>query len=206
MKKKVVLSVILGCVGAALLTSCQLVTTAVDISREVKKYPVIVTFEDGSTLEGRAKLPNGPTKKVTVTDSLGEKHKIKSEDIASLTAWNDKAPDVKHMLFYREKTWRTLEAVGEHLIVLSQSGDYYIAKNGVMTIKGQYINFYGYRPGKEEGTWIGGKGYTKGSARKALLKYLADDPELCERIESKEIDPLDYETICSDYTPEKPNQ
>ena len=35
------------------------------------------------------------------------------------------------------------------------------------------------------------------------MKYLADDPDLCERIENKEIDPLDYETICSDYSPEK---
>lgn len=128
MKKKVVLSVILGCVGAAFLVSCQLITTAVDISRDVKGFPVLVTFEDGSTLTGEAKLPNGTTKKVTVTDSLGEKHKIKSEDIASLTAWNENAPDAKHILLYRERTWRALEAVGEHLIVLSQSADYYIAK------------------------------------------------------------------------------
>ena len=84
MNKKVILSAILGCVGIALLASCQLVTTVVDVSREVKKYPVIVTFEDGSTLTGEAKLPNGATKKVTVTDSLDVKHKIKSEDIASL--------------------------------------------------------------------------------------------------------------------------
>lgn len=201
MNKKVILSAILGCVGIALLASCQLVTTVVDVSREVKKYPVIVTFEDGSTLTGEAKLPNGATKKVTVTDSLDVKHKIKSEDIASLIAWNENAPDEKHVLFYREKTWRTLEEMGEHLMVLSQSDDYYIAKNGVMTIKGQYINFYGYRPGEEKGTWIGGRGYTKGSARRALLKYLADDPDLCERIENKEIDPLDYETICSEYKP-----
>ena len=66
MKKKVVLSVIPGCVGAAFLVSCQLITTAVDISRDVKGFPVLVTFEDGSTLTGEAKLPNGTTKKVTV--------------------------------------------------------------------------------------------------------------------------------------------
>ena len=52
-----------------------------------------------------------------MTDSLDVKHKIKSEDIASLIAWNENAPDEKHVLFYREKTWRTLEEMGEHLMV-----------------------------------------------------------------------------------------
>lgn len=203
MNKKTVISVLACCLCAAFLTSCQLVTTAVDIARDVKKYPVIVTFEDGSTLTGEAQLPNGVTKKITVTDSLDKKHKIKSEDIAYLTAWNDKAPDTKHTFIYREKLWKTPEAMSEYLLVLTYGADYYIAKNGVMTIKGDKINFYGYRPGEEEGTWIGGKGYTKGSARKALLKYLDDDPELCKRIKDKEIDPLDYETICSEYKPVK---
>lgn len=190
--------------AAFCLSSCGIVSTAVEISRDVKKYPVEVVLNEGETLAGEAKLPNGRTKKVTVKGADGQKTKVKSADIERMTAWNAKAPDSRFVLVYQDKTWRTLKAVGRHIAIFSQSADYYINKNGVMTVKGDAIFYYGLRPGDAEATFIvrQGESTLARAARKALIAYFSDDPDLCKAIENKEIGPYDFDRICEEYTPE----
>lgn len=190
---------------AVCLDSCTIVTTAVEVSRDVKKYPVEVTLNDGGTLTGEAKLPNGGTKKVTVKDAAGQKTKLKSADIESLTVWNDKAPDSKFVLVFQDKSWRTPKAVGPHLAVFAQGADYYINKQGEMTVKGNAINYYGLRPGDTEATFIVSmsENTLSRTARKRVMEYLSDDPDLCNAISEKEIGPYDFERICEEYTPRK---
>ncbi len=204
-KRKRMMWVALCAVGAALcLNSCFIATTAVELSRDAKKYPVEVALHDGGTITGEAKLPNGRTKKVTVKDENGNKTNLKSADIARLTVWNAKAPDSRFVLVFQNKTWRTLKAVGQHIAIFSQSADYYINKNGVMTVKGNAISYYGLRPGDEEATFIvqQSESTLARAARKALIAYFADDPDLCKAIENKEINPYDFDRICEEYVPE----
>ena len=154
-------SILLVAGVALLLNSCGIVSTAVEISRDVKKYPMEIALHEGETLTGEAKLPNGRTKKVTVKDENGNKTKLKS-------------------------------------------ADYYINKNGVMTVKGNAISYYGLRPGDVEATFIvqQSESTLNRAARKALIAYFADDPELCNAIENKEIGPYDFDRICEEYVPE----
>lgn len=189
---------------ALLLNSCGIVSTAVEISRDVKKYPMEIALHEGGTVTGEAKLPNGRTKKVTVKDENGNKTKLKSADIAQLTVWNAKAPDSRFVLVYQDKAWRTLKAVGRYIAIFSQSADYYINKNGVMTVKGNAISYYGLRPGDVEATFIvqQSESTLNRAARKALIAYFADDPDLCNAIENKEISPYDFDRICEEYVPE----
>lgn len=190
------------CVSAG-MSSCAIVSTAVEVSRDVKKYPVEIVLHEGETISGEAKLPNGRTKTVKVKGPDGNKTKVKSAEIATLTAWNAKAPDSRFILVFQDKTWRSPKAVGKYIAVFAQGADYYINKKGEMTIKGNVINFYGLRPGDVEATFIVQRGeYTSNkAARKALLAYFADDPDLCNAIEAKEIAPFDFDRICEEYCP-----
>lgn len=187
------------------MVSCQIVTGAIDVAREVKGFPVVVTLQDGTVVTGEAKLPNGGTKKVTVKGEDGERHKLQAEDILTLTAWNDKAPDMKYAMVFRDKHWLVPEAVGEHLMVFALAVDYFIEKDGDMVLKGEHFSFYGFRPGEETGTLLGTTHFANSNklARKYLMEYLADDPEMCERIRDKDIEPFDYKRICEEYNPAK---
>ncbi len=190
-----------GLLVMAAMQSCQLVTGAIDIAREVKGFPVEVKLNDGTLLAGEAKMPNGRTKTVTVKEADGTKHKLDSEDIAYLTAWSEKAPDSRFTLVYKGKRWMVPKSVGRYLAVFAQSGDFYIGKDGTMHVTGTQIHYYGFRPGEEEGTLIAHTDYSKKQARKSVTAYLSDDPDLCRAIEAKEIDPFDFDTICAEYNP-----
>ena len=44
---------------------------------------------------------------------------------------------------------------------------------------------------------------SKKRARKSLMEYFADDPDLCTALDDGEIGPFDFERICEAYDPAK---
>ena len=190
-----------ACAAAMAMASCQVVTTSIELSREVKRFPVVASLTDGTTVRGEAKLPNVGTKDVTIRDSPGQKREIDSEDIASLMAWNEQAPDAKHLFVYYDKLWMAVAGAGDHLMVFARSTDYYIDKGGTLTVKGAHFTYYAAKPGDTEPTLLFKGAPTKKKRRDFWIEYLADDPALCDKIAAEEIDPFDFDAICAEYKP-----
>lgn len=191
--------------AAALCQSC--ITTAIISARKNnKKFPMEITLNDGTKLTGEAKVPDGKTKSLTLREEDGTKHKLKSADIDFVESWNPKSDDTHFTMFYREKRRMVPRAAGENLMILSSSADFTMDKHGTMTVSGQSIVHYAVRRGDGEVTRIGGNGFTTRSARKALLDFLSDDPELCRMLEEKEVGHYDYEKLCELYKPARRTQ
>ncbi|MCD8318494.1 MAG: hypothetical protein LUC45_06525 [Paraprevotella sp.] len=203
MKKNTFLSLCAGLIALFCIEACSIVTTAVDIKREVQKFPMEVKLTDGTLLAGTAKLPNARTKKVTLKEEDWTEHKVASAYIDYLTAWDEKNPDGSFMLVYKNKSWMVPKAVGKYLAFFAQSDDYWINKKGVMVLKGTRIIYYGFRAGEDESKSFFIEDGSTRSARKTLLENLSDDEELCKMIESQEIKPFDLDRICELYNPEK---
>ncbi len=201
MEKNIIRNLAAWLVAAAGMASCGVSTPTGDLVRDAKRFPVVVSLSDGTTVRGEARLPNVGTRDVTIRDSLGSKREIDSKDIASLTAWNKKAPDAKHVFVYYDKLWMAIVEVGDHLMVFARSTDYYIDKGGTLTVKGGHITYFAAKPGDTEPTLLFKGAPTKQKRINFWAEYLADDPALCEKMRGKEIDPDDFEAICAEYNP-----
>lgn len=75
--------------------------------------------------------------------------------------------------------------------------------DGTMTVSGTSISYIAFRPGEEEGTVVCSSDSSKKRARKSLMEYFADDPDLCTALDDGEIGPFDFERICEAYDPAK---
>ena len=158
---------------------------------------------DGTVLAGEARMPNGGTRDVNLKLADGTKKEVESEDIAYLTAWNPKMPDSKFAMVYKDKKWMTPKAVGEHVAIFAYAADFFVGKDGTMTVSGTSISYIAFRPGEEEGTVVCSSDSSKKRARKSLMEYFADDPDLCTALDDGEIGPFDFERICEAYDPAK---
>ena len=203
MKKNVGWSLVLGLMALAGLQSCQLVAGAIEVAREVKDFPMEIKLHDGTVLAGEARMPNGGTRDVNLKLADGTKKEVESEDIAYLTAWNPKMPDSKFAMVYKDKKWMTPKAVGEHVAIFAYAADFFVGKDGTMTVSGTSISYIAFRPGEEEGTVVCSSDSSKKRARKSLMEYFADDPDLCTALDDGEIGPFDFERICEAYDPAK---
>ena len=201
MEKNIIRNLAACLVAAAGMASCGISTPTGDLMRDAKRFPVVVSLSDGTTVRGEARLPNVGTRDVTIRDSLGQKREIDSEDIASLMAWNEKAPDAKHLFVYYDKLWMAVAGAGDHLMVFARSTDYYIDKGGTLTVKGAHFTYYAAKPGDTEPTLLFKGAPTKKERRDFWIEYLADDPALCDKIAAEEIDPFDFDAICAEYKP-----
>ena len=136
MKKNVGWSLVLGLMALAGLQSCQLVAGSIEVAREVKDFPMEIKLHDGTVLAGEARMPNGGTRDVNLKLADGTKKEVESEDIAYLTAWNPKMPDSKFAMVYKDKKWMTPKAVGEHVAIFAYAADFFVGKDGTMTVSG----------------------------------------------------------------------
>ena len=179
------------------------VAGAIEVAREVKDFPMEIKLHDGTVLAGEARMPNGGTRDVNLKLADGTKKEVESEDIAYLTAWNPKMPDSKFAMVYKDKKWMTPKAVGEHVAIFAYAADFFVGKDGTMTVSGTSISYIAFRPGEEEGTVVCSSDSSKKRARKSLMEYFADDPDLCTALDDGEIGPFDFERICEAYDPAK---
>lgn len=214
--KKLLAKIIFGALTLASASSCGIIGAALQIKNETKYEPASVLLADGTVLEGSAVLPNGSTAELKFKDAEGNKQKIQSSDVECLSVWKEGFEDKKFYFFYREylyythkkkgdmfrSMWMVPKASGEHLTVMAGAADYQFNNQGDLILVGETIPYYGFKDGYDYGTLINSAGWTGSSARKWAVDYLSDDPDLCQAISGKEIDPFDFDTICDEYNPQ----
>lgn len=205
------------CIAIPLLSSCQIydvVKTATD------KEEGRIVMKDGTEYVGRVRMPKANTQNVSIKTTDGKKLKLKNTDIAVLGVWKKTHTDKCHYLVcYPYKTtkmfstkkekkvkpqWMAVEAQGDHVEFYCCSYKYSIPKDGslvITSVQNGDIFFVARKSGDETGCIIGYKGSGAKYWRTQLMKYLDDDPSLCAKLESKEVDPSDLQKIADLYDP-----
>ena len=214
--KKLKLGMLL-CFAVFLLGGCQIYSVVKDATdREEGR----VVMKDGTEYVGRVKMPKCNTKTVRMKTADGQKLKLKNTDIEVLGVWKKTHTDKCHFLVChpyktnkmfstkKEKIikpqWMALEAQGDHVEFYSCSYKYSSPRDGslvITSVAGGDICFVARKAGEEYGRIIGYKGSGNKYWRSQLVKFLEDDPDLCAKLENKEIEPDDLKKIADLYNP-----
>ncbi|MBR1402333.1 MAG: hypothetical protein IJ604_12540 [Prevotella sp.] len=190
------------------------------VKENYKKIEGHIIMNDGTEYRGYIKMPKLYTKwlQITLHDN-NEMIEVPSQEVKELDVWRPIHPDKVHRFVYRpykakdlfsgmkEKAlkpiWMCMEALGDNVIFFSSGYYYYLYMDGTLEItsaKGT-INLYGLKPGKTDVTLIGPIKFGTKRLRKALMKFLADDPALCTKLKEKEIKPSEWNIIADQYHP-----
>lgn len=207
------------CMAIPLLSSCQIYSVIKDATDHEEGR---IVMKDGTEYVGRVKMPKCNTQNVRIKTENGEKLKIKNTDIAVLGVWKKTHTDKCHYLVChpyktskmfstkKEKTikpqWMAVEAQGDHVEFYCCSYKYSIPRDGslmITSVQNGDIAFVARKVGEENGYIIGYKGSGNKYWRNQLITYLGDDPTLCAKLESKEVDPADLQKIADLYNPDK---
>ena len=96
-----------------------------------------------------------------------------------------------------------IEASGDNVVFFSSGHYYSMDMDGTLVITSEkgFITLYGLKRGKTDVTLIGPIKFGTKRLRKALMKFLADDPVLCTKLKEKEIKPSDWNIIANQYNP-----
>ncbi|WP_294628474.1 hypothetical protein [uncultured Bacteroides sp.] len=205
------------CMLLPLLSSCQIYSV---VKNATDREEGRIVMNDGTEYVGRVKMPKCNTKIIRIKTESGEKLKVKNTDIAVLGVWKkthtDKChylvchPYVTNKMFSTKKEkkiapqWMAVQAQGDHVEFYCCSYRYSIPKDGSLTItsvQNGNIAFIARKAGEEHGYIIGYQGSGKRHWRTQLMKYLEDDPNLCAKLESKEIDPDNLQKVADLYNP-----
>ena len=207
------------CIAIPLLSSCQIYGIVKDATDHEEGR---IIMKNGTAYVGRVTMPKCNTENIHIKTENGEKIKLKNTDIAVLGVWKKTHTDKCHYLVClpyktnkmfstkKEKTikpqWMAVEAQGDHVEFYCCSYKYSIPKNGSLVItsvtNGEII-YIARKTGEENGYIIGYKGSGNKHWRTQLMKYLEDDPNLCAKLENKEIEPDDLQKIADLYNPDK---
>ncbi len=207
------------CCAIFLFGSCQIYGVIKDATDHEEGR---IVMKDGTEYAGRVKMPKCNTQNIRIKTNEGQKYKLKNTDIAVLGVWKKTHTDKCHFLVChpyktykmfstkKEKTikpqWMAVEAQGDHVEFYCCGFKYSIPRDGTLTITSVQngdIYFIARKTGDETGCIIGYKGSGARHWRSLLMKYLEDDPDLCKKLESKEIDSSDLQKIADLYNPVK---
>lgn len=179
-------------------------------------------MKDGTEYAGRVKMPKCNTKKIRIKTENGEKMKLQNTDIALLGVWKkthtDKChylvslPYVGNKLFSTKKEkiiapqWMAIRVVGDYVEFYCCSYNYSITRDGslvITSVQNGSIAFIARKKGDDKGRIIGFQGSGSKQWRTSLMNYLSDDPDLCKKLENKEIEPSDLQRIADLYHPQE---
>lgn len=210
---------ILFLLAVPLLSSCQIYSLIRDVT---DKEDGRVVMKDGTEYVGRVKMPKCNTKRIRIKTVGGEKLKLQNSDIAVLGVWKkshtDKChylvswPYVTHKMFSTKKEksiapqWMALQAQGDHVEFYCCSYKYSITRDGslvITSVQNGSIIFIARKNGDDRGRIIGYQGSGSKHWRTSLMNYLSDDPDLCKKLENKEIGPSNLQQIADLYHPKK---
>lgn len=202
---------------ACMLGGCQIYGVIKDAT---DKEEGRIVMKDGTEYVGRVKMPKCNTKNISIKTAGGEKLKLRNTDIAVLGVWKKTHTDMCHYLVSypyvtnkmfstkKEKTvapqWMAVQAQGDNVEFYCCSYKYSIQSSGTLTItsvQNGSIVFVGRKKGEEKGRVIGYQGSGTKHWRTSLFNFLSDDPELCRKLENKEIEPDNLKQIADLYTP-----
>lgn len=196
-----------------------------------------IYFTNGETLENiEMKLPGSWHDKVEYYVD-GKKHKISADSIDHIMLYHVDVPERKVYLQrnsigkfdhkkneitdWKAKNWQFLESAGDHLLYWVSFYKVKVSKKGLSFDVGAYAGarttpYYFQRENDPICLNIPSNFYRPGATREWLCVYLADDPELVERITEKgyfskkqsdflrhgtAANPFYYEDIAVDYNP-----
>lgn len=213
MKKNVVLITILTFVLCGLMSSCQvygLIKTLTD------KEEGRVVMKDGTEYTGRVKMPLSYEKNLRITTTDGKKLKLKGTEVALLGVWKKSHPDDVALLVYgsyksgkiskkrrtEKPVWMALWEKGDYLEIYKYGDKYSITSSGTFKIT-SYQGGLIYTLLRKKSDLVPMCLDSYSSHRKGLIEYLADDPELCKKLQDREIKATDLEKIADEYEPEK---
>lgn len=197
--------------------SCSIVSV---IYQNTDKKQTRIVMNDGSEIEGRTVMPKPGQKKVRVTTADGQKHKLISSDIDVMCLYKEKYPENQSFFQYmpysiwRSKKkewyemsgrWMPVEAVGDHLTILTLGGEYQMSVKGVLTVvcRDGNIMYIARKAGDTSGKYVGTYFNKAKFCKTELTEYLSDDPVLCRMINDGDITDGDFQTIADEYEPEQ---
>lgn len=220
----------------AVIIVCLLMVTIANAKNDVRAD---IYFANGTTLENiELKLPGSWYEKVEYFVD-GKKHKIHADSIDHILLYHIEAPERKaylrwnpigkfdnkknEIIDWKAKNWQVLEAAGDHLAYWVSFWKVKVGKKDFTFNVGAYEGarttpYYFQKPSDPIALNIPSNFYRPGATRDWLAAYLADDPELVERISEKgyfskkqsdflrhgtAANPFYYEDIAVDYNPKK---
>ena len=179
-----------------------------------------IIMNDGREYRGHIKMPKIYTKLLQITlHDNNEQIEVPAQDVKVLDVWRPLHADKVHRFVYRpykakdlfsgmkEKTskpiWMCIEASVDNVVFFSSGHFYSMDMDGTLVITSEkgFITLYGLKRGKTDVTLIGPIKFGTKRLRKALMKFLADDPVLCTKLKEKEIKPSDWNIIANQYNP-----
>lgn len=198
-----------------------------------------IFFTNGEVLENvELKLPGSWFDKVEYFID-GKKHKVHADSVDHLLLYHVDAPERKaylrrnyigqydfkknELVDWKAKNWQVLESAGEHLLYWVSFWKVKVGKDKFTFNLGAYEGarrtpYYFQKPTDPIAFNIPSNFYRPGATREWLAAYLADDPEIVERISDKgyfskkqsdflrhgnAANPFYYEDIAVDYNPQK---
>lgn len=157
---------------------------------------------------------------ISIKTDEGKREKIKSEDIKYLTISRKGHPENQQTLLYMDwkipytrkgeqkykvrKNWQVLKDRGDNLMITAMGATYSLSKDGALVVtfsSNEGIRYCMLRPGDDCPVYFGRSIYGDKAMREQMCEFLSDDPALCKKIESKEIDAFDFKTIVEQYNP-----
>lgn len=199
-----------------------------------------IYFVNGSKLENiELKFPGSWYEKVEYFID-GKKHKIHADSIDHILLYHIDAPERKaflrhnsigkydfkknEMIDWKAKNWQVLEAAGDHLAYWVSFWKVKVGKDGFTFNLGAYEGarttpYYFQKPTDPIAYNIPSNFYRPGATRDWLVQYLADDPDIVQRLTEKgyfskkqkdflrhgtAANPFYYEDIAVDYNPRTP--
>lgn len=225
MKAKTTFLSALAAIAALCLTTLPSCQIAEAVIAGTTFYETEITTVDNRIISGQiggqrsSNLPSG-AKTISIKTAEG-RQKIKSETIRYMTLSRKGKPEKQQTLVYTDykipytkkgelkfrtyKSWQILNSVGDNLIVTAYGNTYSPAKDGALIItysRDTGIQYCLQRKGDDCPIHFGRNTSSRSHMRKQWQKFLADDPALCEKIKTKEIDAFDFKTITEQYTPQ----
>ena len=205
----------------SMLHSCQVAQL---INNGTTYYDTEITTVDNKLITGKiggqrsSNLPSG-AKTISIKTDEG-RQKIKSESIKYMTLSRKSLTEKRQTLVWTEyripykkkgeqrfrtyKNWQVLNSVGDHLIITAYGNTYSLAKDGALVItytRDTGIQYCLQRHGDDCPIHFGRNTSSRSFMRKQWQEYLSDDPVLCEKIRSKEIDAFNFTAIAEQYSP-----
>lgn len=205
------------------LSSCQVAQLVIN---GTTYYETEITTKDNQIIVGQiggqrsSNLPSG-AKTISIKTEEGRK-KVKSEQIKFMRLSRKSHPERQQVLVYTDyrvpytkkgeqkfrtfKNWQILKSVGDNLLITAYGQTYSLSKDGTLVITYDTsvgIQYCLQRKGDETPIHIGRNTAGRSYMRKQWQAYLADDPVLCEKIKSKEIDAFNLDAIAEQYNPKR---
>lgn len=207
------LSVPIAEMGACMVMVCLLPSCSVAslFHEEIGKEEAMVLMADSTRYVGKTFLPDFQGKSFRLVTDEGKRVKIKSGEVEQLRFRRDGkqsgvfvyVPYVARGGKESKPGWVNCQGVGGHLKIGLLAFDWRFNRKGElapMSFADGDVYIIGIKE-DGKGQFLSTLGRTKAVVRKALCKFLADDPVLCGQIEDKEVDAFDFQEICNRYTP-----